>query len=51
MESKNIQQTSDYNKKRNRLTGIKNKLVVTHGVRGRGGVNRDRRLRDTNYCV
>ena len=33
MESKNIQQTSEYNKKETRLTDIENKLaVITCGV-------------------
>ena len=35
-----IQQTSEYNSKnnKNRLTDIKNKLVVTSGERGRGNI-------------
>ena len=49
-------ESKKYNKlmniiKRNRLTGIKNKLVVTSGEREREGVSKGRRLRGTNYYV
>ena len=37
-----MKQTNKYNKKRNRLTDIENKLVVTMGKRERGGDNRSR---------
>ena len=38
LESKKIKQTSEYKKKRKRLTDIENKLVVNSGVRkGRWG--------------
>ena len=39
VESKKIQRASDYNKKRNWLTDIENKTVVTSGVKERGRGN------------
>ena len=45
-----VKETSEYNKKE-KLTDIENKLVVTVG-RGKGeGQNRGRRLKNTNYYV
>ena len=40
VEPKKIQHTSEYNKKRSRLTDVGNKLVVTSGERegGRGNI-------------
>ena len=49
MELKKIWQTSDYTKKRSRLTDIENKLVVTIREREGGKQNRCRGLRDTDY--
>ena len=52
VESKKIQQTSEYNKRRSRLTDMEKKLVVTSGEReGEEGQDRSRGLRGTNYYV
>ena len=39
VESKKMQQTSEYNKKRNWLADIENKPMVTNGVKERGRGN------------
>ena len=49
VESKNIQQTSEYDKKKDDSTDTESKLVVTSGV-GVGGRYRGRRVGGTNYC-